>query len=462
MKHKRLWITWLSLSLAASLALGYTLQWGSDRRLFMPGPLTDGHHQIGLACDACHGEAFDDAQAMQERCIACHGDQRAKPLDSHPPAKFKDPRNADRLAVIDVLRCVTCHVEHQPEITHEIGFTRPADFCVHCHQDIGEERPSHAGMEFSTCRDAGCHNFHNNRALYTDFLIKHRDKPALLERRGLPEREYGQILDELMDYPHARYPVRALGLADQDAPADQADESQVNDWLGTAHAQAGVNCSACHQPPDAEGQAGSWTDHPGQAGCKACHQAEIESFGRGLHGMRQASGLAPMTPALARLPMRGESAHVELNCTTCHAAHDFDLQHAAVEACLGCHDDAHSRAYKESAHYELWRRAVSGELPQEQGVSCAGCHMPRVNHDVNDWVSRVLVQHNQSATLQPNEKMIRPVCLHCHGLGFSIDALADRRLIDNNFRGKPGRQVKSLEMAEAVHLKALEEIGEEF
>ena len=37
----------------------------------------------------------------------------------------------------------------------------------------------------------------------------------------------------------------------------------------------------------------------------------------------------------------------------------------------------------------------------------------------------IFTSHNQSDGLRPNEKMIRPVCLDCHGLGFAIDALAD-------------------------------------
>ena len=280
----------------------------------------------------------------------------------------------------------------------------------------------------------------------------------MTKRARLPEREFAGMLDELMDYPRDRYPVQPLGEDDQDAPAAAAEPELVRDWAQTAHARSGVNCSACHQPLDAVGASGPWTDRPGQEACQACHGAEVESFGRGLHGMRQANGLPAMTPAEARLPMREAAAHQALSCSSCHGAHGFDLQRAAVDACLDCHADGHSLAYKESPHFALWQQELAGELPAGSGVSCASCHMPRVNHDVSDWVSRILVQHNQSASLQPNDKMIRPACLHCHGLGFSIDALADRRLIDNNFRGAPERPVASMQMAELVHRKAEEEI----
>jgi hypothetical protein len=53
--------------------------------------------------------------------------------------------------------------------------------------------------------------------------------------------------------------------------------------------------------------------------------------------------------------------------------------------------------------------------------------------------------------------MIRPACLHCHGLGFTLDALADPALIDNNFRGRPQVHVDSMAMAEADKRRAEEE-----
>jgi hypothetical protein len=73
--------------------------------------------------------------------------------------------------------------------------------------------------------------------------------------------------------------------------------------------------------------------------------------------------------------------------------------------------------------------------------------MPRIDYDTPDYVTRVLVQHNQSANLQPADKMLRSACLHCHGLGFSIDALADRTLARANFPAKPAHHIASIEMA---------------
>lgn len=64
-------------------------------------------------------------------------------------------------------------------------------------------------------------------------------------------------------------------------------------------------------------------------------------------------------------------------------------------------------------------------------------------------VSVALAQHNQSLNLRPNEKMVRSVCMNCHGLGFSLDALADTKLVEKNFSGNPSIHVRSLDMAEA-------------
>jgi hypothetical protein len=458
-KNAVYWIAWAAASLATVAALGYTLLAGEDKTLFMPGPLSNGHHQLADACDSCHRDAFGGGEVLQQACIDCHGDDRVKPFDSHPRTKFTDPRNADRLAEIDALHCTTCHVEHRPEITLVNGLTQPLDVCFHCHQDVGKNRPSHEGMAFDTCASSGCHNFHDNRALYTDFLVKHMDAPDLDPRPRVPAREFADVLDEILEYPRDHYPVEALGREDMDHPDTVTVSATIErDWLETAHAAAGVNCSACHQPRDADGNRGPWQNSPGIAGCISCHGVEVERFGKGKHGMRLAADLPPMTPAQARLPMHDDAAHSELTCNSCHAGHRFDTAYAAVEACLQCHADEHSLAYEGSPHHALWL-AEQGGAPRGSGVSCATCHMPRIDHDVSDWLSRKVVDHNQSASLAPNSKMIRPACQHCHGLGFAIDALADRQLIDNNFRGRPRVHVESIDLARADQERYLREMN---
>lgn len=464
-------MVWLVASPALAAYLAYTHFAGADKTLLMPGELSPGHHQLAESCDSCHLQGFGGGEVLQEACIDCHGETRVKPFDSHPRSKFSDPRNADRLEKINAVECVTCHLEHRPEITQKDGLTQPRDLCFHCHAGIGEDRPSHRDMPFDTCKDSGCHNFHDNRALYTDFLVRHMDAPPIAARPRVPGREFAEVVEEIMEYPRDHYPVEPLDAADKDVPPDVGFSPELErQWLETAHARAGVNCSACHQQRDEQGELGPWNDHPGAEGCTACHGLEVRRFQQGKHGMRLAAGLAPMTPAQARLPMQPMpirapfatntpvrarpamqqiAAHEELGCVSCHGAHDFDVTRAAVEGCLQCHADEHSLAYEDSPHHRLWQAEVAGEGKPNSGVSCATCHMPRIDFDVNEWMSRTMVDHNQSANLSPNSKMIRPACIHCHGLGFALDALADETLIRRNFNGEPTVHVRSIDLARA-------------
>ena len=145
--------------------------------------------------------------------------------------------------------------------------------------------------------------------------------------------------------------------------------------------------------------------------------------------------------------MRKQAHNKQINCVTCHNDHKFDVDHAAVDACLSCHNDKHSLAYKDSSHYQLWLKSRSEKKLSDTGVSCATCHLPRTTKKLHGK-QFVVVQHNQNDNLRPNEKMIRSACMNCHGLGFSIDALADEKLIANNFQGRPGKHIASIEMAQ--------------
>jgi hypothetical protein len=417
------------LVIAGSAYLGHRLLRG-DARIFLPGETSHGHHQIELRCEVCHTEPFAGQDAMQKACVECHGAELAAAEDSHPKSKFTDPRNADRVALLDARTCVACHREHVPEQTSAMGLTLPGDYCYRCHAEIGDERASHAGLGFETCASGGCHNFHDNRALYQDFLVEHADEPWLREPARLPARDPERFADER----HA-----PLTLAAADARA--GGPALAAEWAVSSHARSGVNCSACHAPA-AAGAPEPWTDHPGVEGCRGCHADEVQGFLAGRHGMRIAEGLPPMTPAQARIPMRAD-AEGEIGCASCHAAHAFEpRREAAAEACLRCHDDAHSRAWPGSPHATLFEAELAGALPPGSGVSCASCHLPRLPAGRSQRV-----QHDQNHALRPNEKQIRAVCMHCHGLAFSIDALADAQQIRTNFRGRPRHHVESIEMA---------------
>lgn len=419
------------------MALGGYYAWSfvvprADRGALLPGPTSSGHHAIESKCDACHTPFRG---VTNDACNRCHGAPLAAAEDTHPEGKFTDPRNADRVSGLDARACVTCHREHVPDRTRADGVTLPSDFCGQCHEDIGRERPSHRGFSFHACASTGCHRFHDNRSLYEGFLVKHLHEPDGLLKRVLPRRQA---------LPTG---ATALTLFDQDGPTDVVTETVVREWSASAHARAEVNCTACHAVPDAATGTGQWTDHPGHGPCATCHPGEEAGFLGGKHGMRLAAGLGPMKVSLARLPMKADVVDRALGCGSCHGVHAVDTRRGAVEACLSCHDDKHSRAYPASRHYQLWLREGRGETPAGTGVSCAVCHLPRETHRVHG-TAVTQVQHNQNANLRPRDKMLRSVCLTCHGLGFSVDALADADLVNRNFNGRPSVHVPSLELAE--------------
>ena len=65
-----------------------------------------------------------------------------------------------------------------------------------------------------------------------------------------------------------------------------------------------------------------------------------------------------------------------------------------------------------------------------------------------DGSKSIFVTHNQNDNLRPNEKMVRSVCGQCHGLQFTLDALADPALVAGNFNGRPAVHVESIEWAQ--------------
>lgn len=451
-----LWLLWITVSAAGGLYVVGTIVYGGHRSFLLIGRTTDGHHQIELACDTCHTSVFGGKDVLQNACVNCHGAALKAGNDAHPLSKFTDPRNADLTIGLDARYCVTCHREHRPGITRAMGVTLPDDYCFHCHQDIAKDRPSHAGLAFNTCASAGCHNFHDNRALYSDFLVKHARQPAQLEVQRVALIDFLSKVDKPIKLP------KALTAADADAPAEHKGDAKVTaDWAADAHAKNGVNCSGCHTRKSAPKE---WIASPGIETCKSCHANQARTFTEGRHGMRlrdglwashdgpfglfKASKLTPMTPAQARLPMKAEAAHAELTCNTCHSAHTYDRAAAQVTACAGCHDDKHTKAYFASAHYDLFKKEVAGQVPRGSGVSCATCHMPAVETKDEYGNKAIFVTHNQNDNLRPNEKMTRSVCANCHGLQFTLDALADRKLIDTNFNGSPSVHIESIEWAE--------------
>ncbi len=477
-----IWGFWLLLTLIVVSTVFTWMTFGGNRQLLTVGATTDAHHQIEMACETCHAAGNFAAtksatKAMNKSCRNCHDNELAKADDSHPRKKFRSPRMAEYWEKLDARLCTSCHIEHRPELTRESAVTVAMNFCSACHsegdQDVRTTRASHAGLSFDTCASAGCHNYHDNSSLYADFLVKHAHDEWLAP----------QPMHQLTALYLAQHNASESQLQPVDAIAPKnslTDSPLLHEWAGSGHASAGINCNHCHLSDDADEtqQAqieANWINNPGTKVCNDCHKQETKSFRQGRHGMRQHPEVAEprdtkkqleklglnqvlpevfnhwlsdsdypqyITVAESRLPMQPHADEKLVHCGSCHDAHTVDIRHAAVEACLGCHNDEHSVAYKDSIHYSLWHSESIGETAPGTGVSCATCHMPKIKRR-----GKVITNHNQNDTLRPNEKMIRPVCLDCHGLGFALDSLADEALITSNFKGQSSVQVQSINWA---------------
>lgn len=490
MRIPLLWLLWTALTLAGALAVGAAVFVGGDRTPLLLGRTTGVHAQFQTACETCHAAeplsaTADALKALNESCRGCHDEELKASDDSHPRKKFRDPRMADYWAKLDARDCTTCHVEHEPELTRPGAVTLAADYCQACHaegeQNVRAERASHAGLGFETCASAGCHNFHDNRALYEDFLVKHADEPWLADH---PANAAAAALRA----PGARFARPAgpaLALAQAAAPAAvlaRFPQQALAAWAASAHAGTGVNCAACDAPraKDAAALEAEWSDAFDLKACAKCHRAEARTWAEGRHGMAFHPGIAKprklekrlaaiglkgaeadlpaavaawlldarpaplMTVAASALPMKPDAAHQALTCSSCHDPHAPDRRTARVDACVACHDDDHTKAWFGSPHRNLYLAELAGTGAPGSGVGCADCHMPKIEDPDS---GRPFTTHNQNAYLRPNEKMARPVCMTCHGLGFALDALADPALVSNNFKGRPAAHVPGIDWA---------------
>jgi predicted CXXCH cytochrome family protein len=410
----RPWVTGIGIVMTAALALSFQLD---HRSIFLPGQTTDGHQALETSCNSCH---VPFASVPNKNCTNCHEMELKE--DTHPVNLFNDPRWAEMLQKVNAMECINCHREHQLAAR---GVTVDVKFCFPCHDDVTIKRASHRNLAPNSCWDGGCHNYHDNSALNIAFLKKR------LGQNAAP----GAVLERAAAAPTVVSPM-------PDAPATITARPEIfQRWRVSLHAQRDVNCSECH------GQDASFHSFPEDSACTRCHTFETQSFHRGKHGARVAVKLSPLTPKDARRPMKQAAAKSAITCSTCHEPHSVDTRRAAVEACLGCHDDRHSKNFQGSKHEVLFS-AETEARPSQAAVTCATCHMPRLRFG-NEKTGRVVVNHNNSWTLQPRDRMIKEVCLGCHTLELALNSMFDEELIQNNFKGLPKRKHETLTMVEA-------------
>lgn len=237
-------------------------------------------------------------------------------------------------------------------------------------------------------------------------------------------------------------PVWASGV-DQ-AKLDESTEL----WQTSAHALSDVNCSSCHQAEETN----AFMAQPGLESCQSCHEQSVSSFLLGKHGIRSLEGATPLTPAMARLPMQAAAHDVQMNCGTCHDVHSVNTVQAAVDSCLGCHSDTHSLNYQNSRHAELFASDRSLPRPSSESVSCATCHLPR--HEVQSGSDTLtLVNHNNTYTLLPRDRMVQEVCMNCHGVEYSYNSIFDDELVEANFDAPPTQALQTFDLVRALEVQ---------
>ena len=242
--------------------------------------------------------------------------------------------------------------------------------------------------------------------------------------------------------------VTFLSLFVHDAIAVQITPTQLEEinqlWQGSIHALADVNCSSCHL----DTQTKKIVSQPTYESCQNCHKVAVETFLLGKHGIRIAEGLTPLQPKMAQLPMKGAALSRQMTCNTCHNVHSVNTFQASVDSCLSCHNDPHSLNYEKSKHYQLIVAEGTLPRPSTESVTCATCHLPR-----QDFSGVVHVNHNNTYNLLPRDRMVKDVCINCHGMEYAYNSIFDDALVRENFARPPTQKLKTLEMIEVLQSK---------
>ena len=94
--------------------------------------------------------------------------------------------------------------------------------------------------------------------------------------------------------------------------------------------------------------------------------------------------------------------------------------------------------------------ASAGELPLPSNgmVTCATCHLPRESDG-----DAVLVNHNNTYNLLPRDRMVKDVCINCHGLEFAYSSIFDDELVTENFARSPTLELETFDLIRALEEK---------
>ena len=230
--------------------------------------------------------------------------------------------------------------------------------------------------------------------------------------------------------------------------ASNISESQLQEiqqqWQSSIHALNEVNCSSCHIDEKSK----AFRAKPTEVSCKSCHEYSTDTFLLGKHGIRTLEGLSPLSPTMAHLPMKKSALDKQMNCNSCHNVHTVNTYQASVDSCLSCHNDTHSLKYKNSPHAQIVADIGVLPRPDSKSVTCATCHLPReVSGD------GVLVNHNNTYTLKPRDRMVKEVCMNCHGLEHAYNSIFDDELVEANFAHPPSLELPTFKLVRDLEKK---------
>ena len=231
-------------------------------------------------------------------------------------------------------------------------------------------------------------------------------------------------------------------LANQ-VTAEQLD-TITQEWAKSLHSVNDINCSSCHLVEETK----EFVAFPDHESCRSCHESEVETFLLSKHGIRLLEGMSPLTSKMAHIPMKKDSLDLKMNCNSCHDVHSVNTFQASVDSCLVCHNDSHSLNYENSKHFGMY--SSGGELPRPTNgmVTCATCHLPR--NEKNDVVH---VNHNNTYNLLPRDRMVKDVCINCHGLEFAYSSIFDDELVSENFARSPTLKLETFDLVRALEEK---------
>ncbi|MFQ5723845.1 MAG: multiheme c-type cytochrome, partial [Terriglobia bacterium] len=186
----------------------------------------------------------------------------------------------------------------------------------------------------------------------------------------------------------------------------------VSDWELSAHAEARIDCVACHGGEHTTAEDVGLVEIPTPETCGLCHPGQVEQFSRGKHAFAWAAMNAMPTAhwqpmalmegmkgcgGCHKIGLKSEEEIQELkrqgggfgvaSCDACHTRHLFSIEEARQpQACRTCHmgfDHPQWEMYSGSKHGVRYLLRQAGVLPETVAApTCQTCHMQEGNHEV--------------------------------------------------------------------------------